>query len=95
MKITELHTEEKALSIVPLKKNGEGTLLSIHLEKGGELPKHTTQVPAVLICLSGSTWYSTEKGEKVQMQAGDFVHIEPQVEHRLEATEISELLLMK
>ena len=95
MKISAIHTEAKALSIVPLKKNGEGTLLSIHLEKGGELPKHKTAVPAVLICISGSTVYSTEKGEEVHMEAGDLVHIEANVEHRLEASEVSELVLMK
>ena len=95
MKLSALHTEAKTLSIVPLKKNGEGTLLSIHLEKGGALPKHTTSVPAVLVCISGSTLYATEKGEEVHMQAGDVVHIEANVEHRLEAGEISELLLMK
>lgn len=95
MKLSSLHTEQKSLSVIPLKKNGEGTLLSIHLEKGGELPNHKTAVPTVLVCVSGNTTYSTERGEKVLLQAGDMVNIEPHVVHRLEASEISELLLMK
>ncbi len=95
MNISTLHTEEKALSVVPLKKNGEGTLLSIHLEPQGELPKHITAVPAVLICISGHTLYGTAKGEEVTLHAGDLVHIEPNLEHWLKGIERSELILMK
>ncbi len=95
MNIKDLHLENKELSVAHLKKSGEGFVISIHLKEGGELKKHTTAVPALLVCISGKTCYETIKGEKVLLQSGDYVHIEPHVEHWLIGLYESDLLLMK
>jgi quercetin dioxygenase-like cupin family protein len=94
MHISALH-DKKDLSVVPLKKNGEGTLIAIHLDKNGELKKHQTAVSAVLVCVSGSVQYETIEGERTVLNSGDFVHIAPTIEHWLLGLEESELLLMK
>jgi quercetin dioxygenase-like cupin family protein len=95
MKLSALHTSQNALSLVPLLKGGEGVLISIHLETGGELKKHKTAVPAVLICVSGRVRYETIEGEQRDLQQGDVVHIPVDVEHWLLGQEEAELLLMK
>ncbi len=95
MNLSELHTSQTALSIVPLIKGGEGTLLSIHLEAGGELKKHKTAVPAILICVSGKIHYETIQGEKQDLYQGDIVQIPIDVEHWLVGMEKAELILMK
>lgn len=95
MRLEELHIEPKSLSVVPLKKGGEGTMVSIKLESGGELPDHKTQVEAILIAVSGETVYSTEHGEEYVLKGGDYVIIEPGVLHKLLAKQPSLLVLMK
>lgn len=95
MRLIDLHDRTSLLSVIPLKKNGEGTFISIHLEKDGELKKHKTAVPAVLICVSGEVVYETENGETEVLLAGHYVHIAPDVEHWLLGKSASELVLMK
>jgi quercetin dioxygenase-like cupin family protein len=95
MNLSGLHQNNLALSIVPIVRNGEGTLIAIHLEAGGELKKHKTAVPAILICVSGRVRYETVEGEQRDLQPGDLVHIPVDVEHWLLGQEQAELLLMK
>ena len=95
MELKDLHESNGALSVIPIKKNGEGTLIAIHLEEGGELKKHKTAVPAVLVCTTGKVVYETIDGEREILFAGHFVNIPPDIEHLLIAEEAADLVLMK
>lgn len=95
MHLSELHKTEKDLSTAPLKRNGEGLLISIQLKKGGILPDHISGVAAVLIAIEGETVYTTEKGEEVILTPGSLVHIMPEVKHGLKAKSDAQLVLMK
>ena len=95
MNLKELHPANQALSVAALLRNGEGTLIALHLEAGGELKKHKTAVPAVLICLSGLVRYETIQGELREIQQGDIIHIPVDIEHWLVGIEPAELILMK
>lgn len=94
MNLLDVLDTQQVLSVKPLFV-GEGKLNTIYLKAGNRLKEHKTPVPALLLCVSGSIYYSTEKGEKIQLLAGDFVNIEPHVLHALDANEDSLLVLAK
>lgn len=94
MNIKQLHEGNKEVSAVPVFK-GAGILIAIHLQKGGELKEHITKVPALLLCVSGTTHYIDENNNNIELHTGDYVNIPPDVKHRLEATEESHLVLTK
>lgn len=94
MRLEELHEENKEISAVPFFK-GEGTTIAIHLQKGGELKKHITKIPAILLCVNGKVVYEDENRNKVDLEPGDYFKIEPNVLHWLVALEKSNLVLMK
>ena len=95
MNIQELHTEEKQVSAYALFKGEEGVTKSMHIVKGGVLPKHISKTPALLICVIGEVVFENEKGLKETLKPGDYVHIEPMVNHWANAVTNSYLLLIK
>lgn len=94
MNIEELHNIDKEVSAVPFFK-GEGTTIAIHLQKDGELKKHITKTPAMLLCVSGEIVYEDENSKKVELEPGEYVKIEPNVLHWLVAKQDSNLILIK
>lgn len=94
MNVKNQHPENKAVSFVSLFKGTEGTVTSMSLAKGAELTPHITKIPALLICISGHAVYAIE-GKKVDLHPGDYIEIEPMVEHWVTGTEDSQLLLIK
>lgn len=94
MNLIDLVDTQQALSVKPL-FTGEGKLNTIFLKAGNRLKEHKTPIPALLLCVSGSIHYSTEKGENIQLLAGDYVNIEAHVLHALDANEDSVLVLAK
>jgi quercetin dioxygenase-like cupin family protein len=95
MNIQQIHPEEKEVSALTFFKGEEGVTKSIHLSKGAELAKHQSKTPAILICITGETVFENEKGVKETLKQGDYIDIEPMVQHQLNSIEDSYLLLIK
>lgn len=68
--------------------------VGIGLLKGQLLEKHSTPTPAFLFVHEGKVEFRI-KGEKLQLQSGDFVKIPKVEEHEIEAIEDARLILIK
>ncbi len=90
-----LHTGDKALSVKILFKGEEGVTRSLYLKKDGLLPEHTTNTPAILVCVTGKVTYEDEKGFQTVLETGGFQKIEPHVKHWVKGVDDSQLLLIK
>lgn len=97
MNIKDLHTIEKPVSTPWLFKSdaSTGAAVAIKIEAGAQLSQHKTKIPALLICISGHALFDNEKGEKQELKAGDYVHIEPDVLHWVDGKETSHLVLVR
>lgn len=95
MNLKELHTEQKGVQTNMMFPAKDGKVISLQILKGSELAEHVTQVPALLVCVSGTAVYGEETGKKVTLLPGDFVNIEPKVKHWVFGVEDSNLLLIK
>ncbi|HRH65495.1 MAG TPA: hypothetical protein PLU53_04300 [Bacteroidia bacterium] len=95
MNIKELHTTEKEVSAVSFFKSEQANATALQILKGGKLSKHITKVPALLICLEGKVIFGNDSGSKLTLFSGDYIHIEPEIIHWIEAEESSQLLLIK
>lgn len=95
MKIKDLHQETKAISTASLFKTTEGNVTSIQILAEQQLKEHITKVPALLICLIGEAIYENEHGIRLKLTAGDYVNIEPNTKHWINAITTSNLLLIK
>lgn len=93
--LSQLHTNEKALSVNVLFKGEEGIMRSLQIKKEGLLPEHTTSTPAVLVCVMGKVTYEDEMGYRTVLEPGNFQKIEPHIKHWVKGLEDSQLLLMK
>lgn len=95
MNIVTLHPTDKEVSAVSLFKGESGNATAIQLVKGGKLKEHVTKTPALLLCISGKVNYEDETGKLIELNVGDYINIEPMVTHWLNATELSQLILLK
>lgn len=95
MNIQQLHPEDKKVSAIAFFKGEEGATKSIHLVQGAELAKHQSKTPAILICIVGAVVFENENGFKETLKQGDYVNIEPLLDHWLVSVEDSYLLLLK
>ncbi|WP_245574953.1 hypothetical protein [Flavobacterium tegetincola] len=95
MNLKELHTEVKDVQTALLFAPSENKVLSLQIAKGKQLAEHITNVPALLVCVSGSGSYKDERGKKVNLKSGDYVKIEPNIKHWVDASENSNFLLIK
>lgn len=95
MNIKDLHTDTKSVSTASLFKTAEGTVTSIQILAGEQLKEHVTKVPALLVCLAGEALFENENGIKLTLTTGDYVNIEPQIKHWINAKSASNLLLIK
>ena len=95
MNIKDLHTDTKSVSTASLFKTAEGTVTSIHILAGEQLKEHVTKVPALLVCLAGEALFENENGIKLTLTTGDYVNIEPQIKHWINAKSTSNLILIK
>lgn len=93
--IQKIHDSNLAVSAQLLFNGTEGTTRALQLKKDGLLKEHITKVEALLICITGEAFYKDEKGKKITLKAGDYMHIEPMVKHWLKGIEASQLLLLK
>jgi quercetin dioxygenase-like cupin family protein len=95
MNLKELHTELKDVQTALLFTSSENKVVSLQILKGKQLSEHVTKVPAVLVCVSGKGSYADEKGKKVILKIGDYIKIEPNIKHWVDAFEDSNFLLIK
>lgn len=95
MNIQEMHPKEKEVSAIAFFKGEEGATKNIHLSKGAELSKHQSKTPALLICIIGEVVFENQNGVKETLKQGDYVNIEPMVDHWINGVTDSYLLLIK
>ena len=94
MNLKDLHTEEKAVQ-TNLLFEPKDRVVAMQIAKGEQLKEHITKIPALLVCILGNATYSDENEQKVNLQSGDYVKIEPNIKHRIDALEDSNFLLIK
>ncbi len=92
--LKNLHTEQKDVQTSVLFEAKE-KVISLQIAKNKQLAEHITKVPALLVCVSGSGSYGDESGRKISLVAGDYVKIEPNVKHWVDAFEDINFLLIK
>ncbi len=80
MNLKDLHTEQKAVQTNALFEPKE-KVISLQIAKDEQLKEHITKVPALLVCVSGTATFGDENGQKINLQSGDYVKIEPNVKH--------------
>ena len=95
MNLKDLHMEPKDVQTALLFVPSENKVMSLQIAKGKQLAEHITKVPALLVCVSGSGSYGDESGRKMDLKSGDYVKIEPNIKHWVDAFENSNFLLMK
>lgn len=93
--LSNLHTENKAVQTKMMFATSEGKVVSLQIQKDKQLKEHTSAVPALLVCVKGEVVYETENRISVTLLSGDFVNIEPNVKHWINAKTDSNLLLIK
>lgn len=94
MNLKDLHTENKAVQTNALFEPTE-KVISMQIAKGEQLKEHVTKIPALLVCISGNATLSDENEQKINLQSGDYVKIEPNVKHWIDVFEESNFLLIK
>ena len=94
MNLKNLHTENLAVQINVVFEPTE-KVISMQIAKGEQLKEHVTKIPALLVCVSGKATFSNENEQKINLQSGDYVNIEPNVKHWIDAFEESNFLLIK
>lgn len=95
MNLKNLHTEKKAVQTNLLFAPADGKVVSLQIAKNEQLAEHITKVPALLVCVSGRATYGDETGLKIGLQSGDYVKIEPNIKHWIDAQQESNFLLIK
>lgn len=89
------HNEDKPVTVHQLFKGVNNTTISLQIMGGERLKEHTTNVPALLICVSGDAVYGEENGKRLQLFPGNYVEIPVDVVHFVEATATSQFILIK
>jgi quercetin dioxygenase-like cupin family protein len=95
MNLKALHTEEKAVQTHLLFTPTADKVISVQIAKGEQLKEHVSEVPALFVCIDGKAIYSDENGTKETLEAGNYVFIEANVKHKVEAIKESNFLLIK
>jgi quercetin dioxygenase-like cupin family protein len=95
MNLKDLHTELSDVQTALLFTPSDNKVVSLQIAKGKQLAEHITQVPALLVCVSGSGSYGDQNGKKLSLKPGDYVKIEPNIKHWVDAFEDSNFLLIK
>ena len=94
MNLKHIHTEAKDVQTKLLLKAEEGKVMSLQIAKGKQLKEHVSEVPAILICISGNAIYRDLSGE-VDMLNGDYLFITAGAKHEVQAITDSNFILVK
>lgn len=95
MNIKEVTNAAKEVSTAAIFKTENATATAIRIREGGVLKKHTTPIPAILVCIEGVVVYEDEKAACIELRPGSYIQIEPQIVHWLKAREECALILFK
>jgi quercetin dioxygenase-like cupin family protein len=95
MNLKNLHTENKPVQTKVLFEPTESKVISLQIAAGEQLKEHITKVPALLICVTGNAVFQDEKGKSIELKPGDYVNIEANVKHWVDAKEDSNFILIK
>jgi mannose-6-phosphate isomerase-like protein (cupin superfamily) len=95
MNLKDLHNDTLGVQTNIMFSTIDGKVISLQILKDSQLKEHITNVPALLICVTGNAIYEDEKGNKATLYSGDFVKIESNVKHWVNGIENSNLLLIK
>jgi quercetin dioxygenase-like cupin family protein len=95
MNLKEFHTEDKPFQAKKIFSATEGQINSFRITAGNQLKEHTTKVPAFLICVTGEAVFENVKGASEKLVSGDYVSIEPDVKHWINAHSDRLLFLIK
>jgi quercetin dioxygenase-like cupin family protein len=95
MNLKNLHTEDKAVQTKVVFTAAETKVISLQIAAGEQLKEHITKVPALLVCISGNAVYQDEKGASIELRAGDYLDLEANVKHWVDATEESNFIVIK
>lgn len=94
MNLKDLHTENKAIHTNKVFEPKE-SVISLQITKGEQLKEHSTKVPAFLVCIAGKAIFTNENKFIVTLEQGDYVAIEPNVKHWIDAVLDTNFLLIK
>ena len=95
MNLKDLHTEDKPVQTKVVFEPTESKVISLQIVSGGQLKEHITKVPALLVCVTGTAVFQDEKGKSIELKTGDYVNIEANVKHWVDANEDSNFLVIK
>jgi quercetin dioxygenase-like cupin family protein len=95
MNLKNLHTENTTVQTQLLFSTTEGKVIALEIAANEQLKEHITKVPALLVCVMGDAIFQNEKGESIKLKSGDYVNIEPNVKHWIDAIERSNFILIK
>ena len=70
-------------------------VISMQIAKGEQLKEHISKIPVLLVSVSGKAKFGDEQGHEINLESGDYVKIEPNVKHWVDAFEESNFLLIK
>ncbi len=93
MHLSKYHNNNKEVSVAKIFE-GTGQIISLRISAKGELKKHTTPIPALLICIGGEAFFEYEGEEAIMLKQGDYVNIKPGAPHRVFTRENSDALLL-
>lgn len=96
MNLNTFHTEDKPVLAKRLfSSSPNGHVTSLRITAGNQLKEHITPVPALLVCVSGEVVFENEAGLSENLSQGDFINIEANSKHWVNALLDSNLLLIK
>ena len=95
MNLKNLHTENKPVQTNAIFLTEEGKVISLQIAAGKQLKEHITKVPSLLVCVNGDATFHDEKGKSIGLLTGDYVNIEANVKHWVDAKEDSNFILIK
>jgi quercetin dioxygenase-like cupin family protein len=94
MNLRNLHTDDKSVQTQLLFQAEGGKVISLQIASGEQLKEHISNVPAILICVSGKAVYKEKSGDII-LEAGEYVMIAKEVKHEVNAITDSNFLLIK
>jgi len=95
MNLKKLHSEDKPVQTQSIFLTTEGKVISLQIAAGEQLKEHLTKVPALLVCVTGEAVFHDEKDKSIELKSGDYVNIEANVKHWIDAKKESNFILIK
>ncbi|MGV0924485.1 hypothetical protein [Empedobacter tilapiae] len=93
--LNNIHANDKNVGAISIFKGESSNVTSIQLLEKSVLKEHSTKIPALLLCVTGKVLYLDENEQKIELSSSEYITIEPNVIHKLEALENSQLILVK